>query len=1084
VDGSGNVFVSDTGNYTIRKVYPVEGQGWYTTTLAGQVGVSGNADGIGNAAKFGSISAIWTDGSNNLFVSDNWNLRKLDLSDFSVTTVQPLGGYSITGLTMDKAGNYYCASNYTIIRFPLGGTPVAIAGFPGMSGSADGTNNVARFSYPTVFAVDASGKVYVWDTASQFSDGGRIRVLAPIGGGNWSVSTIPVSVNSPIAMDSFGNFYDSYYYTIRKIGRSGTNWTVSTIGGTSGSPGGADGTNSAARFSSSGGIAIGKDGRVFVTDTSANTIRMGEIVPAGALQVVLQPTNVTALWQLDGAGSWQSGGVTMTNLLIGTHTVAFSAVSGWVAPPPQTVTISSNQTTIVTGSYTQVVGSIQVNISPTEAADAGAQWQVDGGPFHNSGTIISNLSAGSHIVTFSSLDSWAEPNSQTVSIAADQTTNITGTYTPLGSLQIVISPAGAVDAGARWRVDGGAWQISGATVPNLAVGNHTIAFNAISGWASPPSQNLAIGFNQTTMATGVYNQQFGSLQAMIAPAGAVTAGAQWQLDGGGWQSSGTTLTNVPVGDHVVTFSAVSGWTSPTNQAVSIAAGQAARATGVYTGLGSLQIHIAPDEAVNAGAQWTVDGGAWQTNGAILSGLGLGKHLVTFKSINGWVTPASQTNTILASQTTTATGIYVIVNYTFSTLAGTPGIVGSVDGTNRTAQFAFPGAIAVDAGGSVYVADTGNSIIRKLTLEGSNWVATTIAGQAGDFGSADGANDEARFNFPSGIAVDANTNLYVADQVNSTIRKIAPDGTNWMVSTIAGMAGYYGSADGTGSEARFYYPCGLAVDNGGNVYVADQVNSTVRKITPAGLVSTIAGLAGTYGSANSTGINSSGVRFYWPSALAVDAETNIYVADTFNDAIRKLKPAGKSWIATTIAGQPGNPGSEDGKNNAALFDGPSGIALDASGNLYVADAYNSTIRKLVLVGTNWVVSSIGGLAGTTGSADGTNNAALFDSPQGIAADKDGNIFVVDTENCTIRIGSPFIAPTVLEPFYVKAVKNGRVLTITWDSVIGCNYQLQYTTSLSPSNWVNAGEIFMATNSPTVVPRLDNDSQRFYRIIALP
>ena len=151
--------------------------------------------------------------------------------------------------------------------------------------------------------------------------------------------------------------------------------------------------------------------------------------------------------------------------------------------------------------------------------------------------------------------------------------------------------------------------------------------------------------------------------------------------------------------------------------------------------------------------------------------------------------------------------------------------------------------------------------------------STLAGLAGSSGSADGTGSAARFYYPSGVAVDSAGNVYVADSSNYTIRKITPSG---VVSTLAGLAGSYSSADGTGSAARFRHPQSVAVDGAGNVYVADTDNNTIRKITPAGVVSTLAGLAGSFGSADGTG---SGARFYDPSSVAVDSAGNVYVADS-------------------------------------------------------------------------------------------------------------------------------------------------------------------------------------------------------------
>ena len=241
-------------------------------------------------------------------------------------------------------------------------------------------------------------------------------------------------------------------------------------------------------------------------------------------------------------------------------------------------------------------------------------------------------------------------------------------------------------------------------------------------------------------------------------------------------------------------------------------------------------------------------------------------------------------------------------------------------------------MAADTAGNVYVADISNSTIRKITPAG---VVSTLAGLAGSSGSADGTGSAARFDFPASVAVDAAGNVYVADFSSSTIRKITPAGE---VSTLAGLADNYGSADGTGSAARFLGPLGVAVDAGGNVYVADNNNHTIRKITPAGVVSTLAGLAESPGSTDGAG---GAARFSFPQGVTVDAAGNVYVADRSNSTIRKITPAGD---VSTVGGRAGGFGSVDGAGGAAQFSFPSGIAVDGAGNLYVADSGNNTIRK--------------------------------------------------------------------------------------------------------------------------------------------
>jgi sugar lactone lactonase YvrE len=330
-------------------------------------------------------------------------------------------------------------------------------------------------------------------------------------------------------------------------------------------------------------------------------------------------------------------------------------------------------------------------------------------------------------------------------------------------------------------------------------------------------------------------------------------------------------------------------------------------------------------------------------------------------------------------------------YTFSTLAGTPLVIGSVDGTGTAATFYVPTGVAVDSGGNIYVADTDSNVIRKIAPGG---VVTTLAGVSSLVGgSTDGTGSGARFDGPSGVAVDSSGNLYVTDSGNDTIRKVTPAG---VVTTLAGTAGNAGNSDGTGPAASFNDPTGIGIDSGGNLYVADTINNTIRKITPAGVVSTFIGDAGVPGSINGTGTVA---RFKSPSAVAVDGSGNVYVADTGNYLVRMSTSAG---VVTTLAGTAGSRGTADGSGSAARFYEPAGITVDGSGNVYVADTGNDTIRKITSGGS---VTTIAGAVALPGSVDGTGTAAQFFAPGGLAVDSGGNVYVADKGNDQIREMTP-------------------------------------------------------------------------------
>ena len=332
----------------------------------------------------------------------------------------------------------------------------------------------------------------------------------------------------------------------------------------------------------------------------------------------------------------------------------------------------------------------------------------------------------------------------------------------------------------------------------------------------------------------------------------------------------------------------------------------------------------------------------------------------------------------------------------TTLAGSAGANGSADGTGGTARFYQPLGLAADATGTLYVADNANCIVRSVSM--STGAVTTLAGTAGNFGNTNGTTPaSARFNCPSGLVVDtAGTNLYVSDPGNRTVRRIVlPAGT---VTTYAGAAGVNGAVDGPVGTARFARPYGLTLDPNGDLLMTDAGNFEVRRIDLSGnVVSTLAGSIGGRGYADGTG---GAARFSDPHNIAIDSAGNFYVSDFGNAVIRKVTPAG---VVTTLAGSPGNTGTADGTGSAARFGGPRGLAVDSAGNVFVADAANNSVRQITPGGV--VTTFAGSTAGTAGYANLTGTAALFRNPVGVAVDSTGNVYVSDFGNNAIRMISP-------------------------------------------------------------------------------
>ena len=291
-------------------------------------------------------------------------------------------------------------------------------------------------------------------------------------------------------------------------------------------------------------------------------------------------------------------------------------------------------------------------------------------------------------------------------------------------------------------------------------------------------------------------------------------------------------------------------------------------------------------------------------------------------------------------------------------------------------------VAVDVASTVYLVDISKHDLRKFPANGT---LSQLAGSSTP-GYVDATGPAASFNTPTGVAADGAGTLYVADQVNHVIRKVTAAG---VTTTLAGT-GAPGYRDGSATTARFNGPTGVAVDGAGTLYVADQNNHVIRKITPAGAVSTLAGTAGTAGFADGAG---TAAQFNGPTGVAVDAAGTLYVADRLNNRIRKITPAG---VVTTLAGS-NSPGYVDGPGATASFKGPFGVAVDAGGAVYVADTDNNVIRKITAVG---VVGTLAG-SGTAGNVAGTGTAALFNTPTGVAVDRAGVVYVADQGNGFLR-----------------------------------------------------------------------------------
>jgi uncharacterized protein (TIGR03437 family) len=331
--------------------------------------------------------------------------------------------------------------------------------------------------------------------------------------------------------------------------------------------------------------------------------------------------------------------------------------------------------------------------------------------------------------------------------------------------------------------------------------------------------------------------------------------------------------------------------------------------------------------------------------------------------------------------------------TISTVAGGGTSYPGDGGPATSAQLGSPQGVAVDSAGNLYIADNANHRIRKVTPGG---IISTVAGNgsggySGDFGPA----INAQLNFPTGVAVDSAGNLYMADFNNHRIRKVTPSG---FISPVAGnqYQGYSGDG-GPATNAQLNNPEGIAVDSAGNVYIADYFNQRIRRVTQGGIISTVAG-KGNFGYSGD-GDPATGAELSFPSGVAVDSAGNLYIADSFNQRIRKVTPAG---IISTVAGNGSNGYSGDGgpATSAQLYN-PSGVAVDSASNIYIADSLNQRIRKVTPAGIITTVAG-NGSGGYSGDGRAATNAQL-NVPSGVTVDSNGNLYIADAT--TIRMVTP-------------------------------------------------------------------------------
>jgi sugar lactone lactonase YvrE len=846
-----------------------------------------------------------------------------------------------TGVAVDASGVIYIADtqNSTVRTIDTSGNVQTLAGLAGHIGATNGAGPAARFKYPQGIASDSAGNIYVADTGNSIIR--RINVAADVstiagspgvvGSSNGINSAASFNLPCGIAVDPSGNLYvaDTYNNIIRQIALIGTNWVVSTVVGSPGVIGSSDGINAIARFSQPLAMTVGNDGNLYVADTGNNSIR--KIVRFGTNWVTTTLTNVSL-----------PGGI-----------AADTAGNLFVAD-------SAND---VIRKLTPAGGTWAVNIF---AGAPGISGSTDG-----TTTARFNFPRGIAM------------DANAILFVADSFNNTIRQITPAGAVSTVAGTAGGTGSS-----DGSSTQARFDAPLGIAVDNVRNVYVA-------DSKNNTI--------------------RQISPLGSVTtlAGSPTNLAGSidGW------ITNA-------TFNLPSALALDSN-------------TNVYVA----------DFFNNEIRRVSPVGAAWK--------------VTTLAGRPGAVFHAAITNFggFIANVFDSLTNLSSIVFSTKQNYTNFSGVLTNISNGKTNLTFVVTNT------------PTFTNIVRRQTniiVLASNWFVLPTLSVSTVFSSS------ATFKNYSGALTNVtggNTNItlvvtnvpFLTNVVNGKTQAVSLV-TNFFTLPAAPQA-----LDGLGTNALFYHPSGLALDSDGNLYVADGGSNGVRVIDPEGAVTTLAGSVGMY-----TLGNSMSTHAYSSSAVALDPAGNVFVTDTENNVIRKITPEGS---AITIVGTPGFYGTADGTNSAARFASPNSIAIDAQTNLYLSDGLNHTLRKIFRSGTNWVVTTIAGKAPISGDLDGPDTTALFNNPGGIALDSSGNLYVADTDNNTIRFGQRVATSG---PVALQISQSAGQILIRWPAS-AADFVLQTRSAIGPENpWLPVANIPVATGSDMVVTLNINGPAAYYRL----
>ena len=1016
VDGAGSLFIAEQANNRIRKVgtngiiSTVAGNG--TWGYSGDGGAAANAE---LAGPFGV--AVDAFGNLYIGDTGNNRIRKVGTNGIITSVPGAFSGdggggtngilYYPFGVAVDASGNVFFAdgNKERIRKLGTNGiiTTVAGNGSRGYSGDGGAATNAALNS-PFGVAVDALGNLFVADTQnSLLRKVGTNGIITTVAGGGVGGDGGP-AINASLAgtygvtVDGLGNLFIATAGNIRKVG---TNGIITTVAGGGGGGDGGAATN--ASLAVPYGVAVDGNGNVFIADYQNSNIR--KVIAQGPM-LALDNVGASTAGNYDVVVTSPFGSITSS---VASLTVHFPPAITQ-QPQAQSVAVgggaSFNVSAIGTSplSYQWYFGGAALagrtnsalNFANVGFTNAGGYDVVVTNLYGSMTSSVATLSAG-YPPTLAT-----EPTNQTALFGSNVTLNV--------------AMAGAGPFAYQWQLNGS--DLPNLITTVAGGGNGGAATNASlhdpTGVAVDASGNLFIADKTfglirkvdingviTTMAGGGtnYGDDGAATNASLNPSAVAvdSSGNLFIADANG------RIRKVGTNGIITTVAA-------TNTSLAVPSGVAVDASGNLFIADTYNQRILK---VNVnGIITTVAGngyvnpdngeGAYSGDGSAATNARLNYPYGVAVDASGNLFIADSNNGRIRK---------VNVNGIITTVAGGGANYPGNGGAATNAVLYAPTGVAVDASGNLFLADAINNLIRKVDVNG---IITTVAGGGANYGANypgdGGAAIDARLNYPSGVAVDASGNLFIADTRNSVIRKVDVKG---IITTVAGNGsqGYSGDG-GAATNASLNGPTGVAVDASGNLFIADSNNYRIRKVNVNGIISTVAGngvyaYSGDGGAATNASLN-------YPSGVAVDASGNLFIADKNNNRIRKVDVAG---LITTVAGNGGvmtnqfgqEVGYFSGDGGAAInatLNAPEGVAVDASGNLFIADIYNQRIRKVDVNGAITTVAGNGYVNPNTGAGGyfgdgGAATSASLNFPSGVTVDASGDLFIADSFNNRIR-----------------------------------------------------------------------------------